>query len=106
MQALEQTLWVKTSVGGMSRYENDYYYQVTQDLAQAQGNPWFICTLWLAQYRMHVRRRQMSCNWFSRCCNGSIDIPFPVASWRSRSIPSQVNHSVSLHRPGAIPRIS
>jgi GH15 family glucan-1,4-alpha-glucosidase len=52
MQALEQTLWAKTSVGGMARYENDYYYQVTHDLSQAQGNPWFICTLWLAQYRI------------------------------------------------------
>ena len=52
MQKLEQTLWAKTGVGGMSRYENDYYYQVTHDLSQAQGNPWFICTLWLAQYRI------------------------------------------------------
>ena len=52
MQALEQRLWAKTSVGGMARYENDYYYQVTHDLGQAQGNPWFICTLWLAQYRI------------------------------------------------------
>ncbi|HLG76008.1 MAG TPA: glycoside hydrolase family 15 protein, partial [Ktedonobacteraceae bacterium] len=52
MQKLEQTLWVKTEVGGMPRYENDYYYQVTNDLSKAQGNPWFICTLWLAQYRI------------------------------------------------------
>lgn len=52
MQALEQTLWAKTEVGGMARYENDYYYQVTHDLSLAQGNPWFICTLWLAQYRI------------------------------------------------------
>ena len=52
MQKLEQTLWAKTQVGGMARYENDYYYQVTHDLNQAQGNPWFICTLWLAQYRI------------------------------------------------------
>src|SRR6266849_4003822 len=52
MQQLEQRLWAKTSVGGMARYENDYYYQVTHDLNQAQGNPWFICTLWLAQYRV------------------------------------------------------
>src|SRR5437667_12427799 len=52
MRLLEQTLWVKTAVGGMPRYENDYYYQVTHDLSQAQGNPWFICTLWLAQYRI------------------------------------------------------
>jgi GH15 family glucan-1,4-alpha-glucosidase len=52
MQKLEQTLWVNTPVGGMARYENDYYYQTTQDLSLAQGNPWFICTLWLAQYRI------------------------------------------------------
>ena len=52
MHQLEQTLWVKTPVGGMPRYENDYYYQVTHDLNQAQGNPWFICTLWLAQYKI------------------------------------------------------
>ncbi len=52
MRVVEQTLWAKTDVGGMSRYENDYYYQVTHDLSQAQGNPWFICTLWLAQYRI------------------------------------------------------
>ena len=52
MQILEKTLWVKTEVGGMSRYENDYYYQSTQDLSKAEGNPWFICTLWLAQYRI------------------------------------------------------
>jgi GH15 family glucan-1,4-alpha-glucosidase len=52
MQKLEQTLWAKTQLGGMARYENDYYYQVTHDLNQAQGNPWFICTLWLAQYRI------------------------------------------------------
>ena len=52
MQQLERTLLVKTQVGGMPRYENDYYYQVTHDLSQAQGNPWFICTLWLAQYKI------------------------------------------------------
>ena len=52
MYQLEQTLWVKTQVGGMPRYENDYYYQATHDLSQAQGNPWFICTLWLAQYKI------------------------------------------------------
>jgi GH15 family glucan-1,4-alpha-glucosidase len=52
MQALEQTLWAKTEVGGMARYENDCYYQISRDLRLVQGNPWFICTLWLAQYRI------------------------------------------------------
>ncbi len=50
MQALEQKLWVQTPIGGMARYENDSYYSVIADLSLAQGNPWFISTLWLTQY--------------------------------------------------------
>ena len=34
----------------MARYENDYYHQVTQDTKNVPGNPWFICTLWLARW--------------------------------------------------------
>jgi len=37
-------------VGGVARYENDYYHQISQDVANVPGNPWFICTLWLAQW--------------------------------------------------------
>jgi GH15 family glucan-1,4-alpha-glucosidase len=50
MVILRERLWCKTDVGGMARYENDYYHQVSQDVANVPGNPWFICTLWLAQY--------------------------------------------------------
>jgi GH15 family glucan-1,4-alpha-glucosidase/ferredoxin len=48
MNALERRLWVKTTVGGMARYENDYYHRVSSDISAVAGNPWFICTLWLA----------------------------------------------------------
>lgn len=47
MKALKEKLWVKTEVGGVARYENDTYYRVAPDVP---GNPWFICTLWLADY--------------------------------------------------------
>jgi len=50
MRAVEQKLWVKTRVGGVARYENDYYHRVSNDIAAVPGNPWFICTLWLADY--------------------------------------------------------
>ena len=50
MRAVEQKLWVKTRVGGVARYENDYYHRVSSDVASVPGNPWFICTLWLADY--------------------------------------------------------
>jgi GH15 family glucan-1,4-alpha-glucosidase len=45
MSALQEKLLLKTEIGGMARYENDYYHRVTR---QVPGNPWFICTLWLA----------------------------------------------------------
>jgi len=47
MTALREKLWVKTDVGGMARYEGDDYHRVSKDLP---GNPWFICTLWFADY--------------------------------------------------------
>ncbi|HEY0757176.1 MAG TPA: glycoside hydrolase family 15 protein [Ktedonobacteraceae bacterium] len=80
MQKLEQTLWARTQVGGMARYENDYYYQVTSDLSQAQGNPWFICTLWLAQYRItHAQTIE------------ELQLALPLLEWaRIRVLPSGV----------------
>jgi len=47
MARLREKLWIWTSVGGMARYENDPYQRVSEELP---GNPWFICTLWLADY--------------------------------------------------------
>ena len=56
--AVEQRLWVKTAVGGMARYERDDYQAVTRDFAAVPGNPWFTCTLWLADWRiMRARDR-------------------------------------------------
>jgi GH15 family glucan-1,4-alpha-glucosidase len=56
MDAVRQQLWVNTSVGGVARYENDYYHQVSQDLANCPGNPWFVCTLWLAEWQAATSR--------------------------------------------------
>ncbi len=51
MKAVYDRLWVKIGAGGMARYENDAYYQVEKnDIQNVPGNPWFICTLWWAQY--------------------------------------------------------
>ncbi len=50
MQAIRERLWIKTPVGGLARYENDYYQQVSRDIDNVPGNPWIVCTLWLAQY--------------------------------------------------------
>ena len=50
METVRDRLWVKTDVGGLARYENDYYHQITNNIAVVPGNPWFICTLWLAEW--------------------------------------------------------
>lgn len=50
MQAIEDRLTVKTEVGGVARYEDDTYHQTIQDTDRVPGNPWFICTLWLADW--------------------------------------------------------
>jgi glucoamylase len=50
MRAVRARLWVQTEVGGVARYENDYYHQVSQDVSNVPGNPWFINTLWLAEW--------------------------------------------------------
>ncbi len=47
MTSVIDKLWIKTNTGGLARYENDDYYRVTRALP---GNPWFICTLWLARW--------------------------------------------------------
>lgn len=47
METVRDRLWVDTEVGGLARYEGDAYHRVDDALP---GNPWFVCTLWLAQW--------------------------------------------------------
>jgi GH15 family glucan-1,4-alpha-glucosidase len=47
MEQIYEKLWCKTKVGGLARYEGDSYHRVSQEVP---GNPWFVTTLWLAQY--------------------------------------------------------
>ncbi len=46
MEQIYDKLW-NPAAGGLSRYENDSYYRNSNS---GTGNPWFIATLWLAQY--------------------------------------------------------
>ncbi len=52
MKAVRDRLWCKTPVGGLARYEGDYYHAVSQDKENVPGNPWFICTMWLALHQI------------------------------------------------------
>lgn len=50
---LERTMLDKSPSGGCPRYEYDHYFESSPAYL---GNPWFVSTLWLAQY--YVRHNQ------------------------------------------------
>lgn len=56
MEAIYDRLWVRTPIGGLARYEDDYYFQVSSDVKNVPGNPWFISTLWMAEWYISVAR--------------------------------------------------
>lgn len=56
MAAIEQRLTVQSEVGGIARYEGDAYHRIGQDIEHVPGNPWYICTCWIAEY--HIARAQ------------------------------------------------
>jgi GH15 family glucan-1,4-alpha-glucosidase len=53
MAAVQQQLWVPPPRGGCIRYPGDTY-QCASVPASGLGNPWIICTLWLAQYEIEA----------------------------------------------------
>ena len=80
MKAVEAALTVKTPVGGVARYENDYYFQISQDTANVPGNPWFVSTLWLAEWYIATARTL-----------DDLERPRALLEWcRSKSLPSGV----------------
>lgn len=49
--AVRERLWCNTRVGGCARFEDDHYHRIDKD---TPGNPWFITTLWLAEYYIEL----------------------------------------------------
>jgi hypothetical protein len=52
MNKLTEELCVKTDVGGIARYKDDQYFRRSSDTVDVPGNPWFICTMWLAEWQI------------------------------------------------------
>jgi glucoamylase len=55
MQAVRDHLWVRGGVGGVARYQHDYY-QCVELSDEIPGNPWIICTLWVADWLAQTAR--------------------------------------------------
>lgn len=56
MEANRDGLTIKTEVGGVARYHHDYYFQRSSDIEKVPGNPWIICTLWIAEWEIECAK--------------------------------------------------
>lgn len=52
-EVIERELLDKTPSGGVPRYENDRYFRENDTY---KGNPWFVTTLWMAQFYLRAGR--------------------------------------------------
>ena len=57
VEAVRETLWVRTGTGGVARYERDPLYSVGSELAEVPGSPSIVATLWLASHAIRVARK-------------------------------------------------
>lgn len=53
IKTIEEKLRLKTGIDGVPRYSNDNYFRSVEDVS----NPWYITTLWLAQYYIHAAKK-------------------------------------------------
>ncbi len=70
-----EKLTLKTTVGGIARYEGDTYYRADKD---TPGNPWIITTLWLAEYEIETAKTEkdlepvrQTLEWVAKNASGS-----------------------------------
>ncbi|HEX6100771.1 MAG TPA: glycoside hydrolase family 15 protein [Thermoanaerobaculia bacterium] len=54
MRSIREKLSIRTETGGITRYENDEYHRIYED----SGNPWILCTLWLAEHELSIGNDQ------------------------------------------------
>jgi len=70
MERVERELWIKTDIGGLARYADDAYHRVSDDVKNVPGNPWFICTLWMADWRIAAANDRQQ-----------LDAALPILQW-------------------------
>ena len=56
MAGIREQLANNAAAGGFARYKDDYYFKVEPDTRKVPGNPWFISTLWIAQWYIAVAK--------------------------------------------------
>ncbi|WP_252900713.1 hypothetical protein [Vulcanisaeta sp. JCM 14467] len=97
VKVIMSKLWVRT-IGGIARYENDYYQRVPGDYSGIPGNPWIITTLWVAQYYMakgDCQRARELMSWVNRVKTPTNLLPEQVDPFRG--LPTSVTPLVWSH---------
>jgi len=87
INAIVSKLWVNP-IGGIARYENDYYQRVKQD-RQIPGNAWIITTLWLAQYYLAIGKNKEAFDliyWVSKQSQKSGILPEQINPYDGRAL--------------------
>jgi GH15 family glucan-1,4-alpha-glucosidase len=73
IEAVVNHLWLRQGIGGLARYENDMYHRVSNNV---QGNPWPVCTLWLARWYSRIAQNleelKKSLNLLMWCARASL----------------------------------
>lgn len=60
VDAISSQLQVHSDVGGLARYDTDYYFRRSE---RFPGNPWVISTLWLARHQARRGHRTEAIKW-------------------------------------------
>ena len=89
MQTIEEKLWA-VGKGGVGRYENDQY---RRQVAEGPGNPWSICTLWLAKWYIakaktvdDLNKALELINWTANCSLSTGIMPEQVHPYTGESV--------------------
>ena len=97
VKVIMNRLWVKP-IGGVARYEGDYYQRVPGDYSNIPGNPWIITTLWVAQYyiaRGDITKAKELMAWVNRVKTPTNLLPEQVDPFRS--LPTSVTPLLWSH---------
>ncbi|PKL33738.1 MAG: glycoside hydrolase family 15 [Spirochaetae bacterium HGW-Spirochaetae-10] len=75
-KAIENELRLKSTVGGFARYQGDVYQREENSPSNLPGNPWFISTLWVAEYLIESATDPSSLEgamqYFNWCVNNAL----------------------------------
>lgn len=86
MEKLHAALNVQSPIGGLARYTNDHYHAKVTPSKEIPGNPWFITTLWYAQWLIARARSKKD-----------LDEPLRILEWATNHATSAGMLAEQLH---------